>query len=257
MPDVTLVLGGVTFSDLEIPAEIEGGGAQAMQVHKLLGGARVIDALGRDDEALEWSGRFQGGDAEGRAQTLDQIRIAGQPVLLTWGSRSYTVVVASFRWKWQRFYQILYSISCVVQDDGTTAPASSNATTDDLVGGDMDSIADITPNLTDSTVAPAISGLSSAIAALGTLQGASLTALGPIATAAQTATTVLVASNTTTDLGILTDTGSVAGVIAGQFPTISVTAFTAQSALINEEWQAQEAYSLVKRVATNIAQATG
>jgi len=36
------------------------GGAQMMAIHKLIGGQRVIDTLGPDDENISWTGRFVG-----------------------------------------------------------------------------------------------------------------------------------------------------------------------------------------------------
>ncbi len=46
MPDTTVVLGSVQFTDLEIPAEIPFGGAQRLVVHELwVGGTRVVDAM--------------------------------------------------------------------------------------------------------------------------------------------------------------------------------------------------------------------
>jgi hypothetical protein len=58
MSDIVLVLGPVAFSDFEDPERIRFGGAQRLAVHKLPGGARVIDALGPDDTEIGWSGIF-------------------------------------------------------------------------------------------------------------------------------------------------------------------------------------------------------
>lgn len=257
MTDTAIVLGDVALSGFEIPAQIPFGGDQALKVHKLLGGARVVDALGRDDIEIAWTGRFQGADAEGRAQLLDQMRQAGQPVSLTWGEQSYTVVIAKFTVDWQRFYQQPYSISCVIVTDNSSGPAAADATLDDLVDGDMTSVGALSPSITDPTVQPAINGLNAAIAAVGTLQGASLTALGPVATAAQSATSIIGVALTKLDGATLTNAGSVAGVVAGGFPAAMVTTFEAQAALISQQASLQEIDSLVRRVSTNIAQATG
>ena len=56
----TVTLGGFAFQDFEVPERIPAGGEQMLAIHKLVGGRRVIDAMGRDDAALEWSGYFLG-----------------------------------------------------------------------------------------------------------------------------------------------------------------------------------------------------
>src|SRR5690242_17085448 len=88
MSDIVLVLGPVAFSDFEVPERIRFGGAQRLTVHKLPGGARVIDALGPDDTELGWSGIFAGPDATERALLLDQLRVRGAVLpLKSWNSR--------------------------------------------------------------------------------------------------------------------------------------------------------------------------
>jgi hypothetical protein len=135
---VALVLGTVTFQSFEIPVEIAGGGAQGLKVHKLLGGDRVVDATGRDEAPLTWSGAFRGANSQARCDALDQIRAQGQQQTLTWADRTYTVVVSDFTWRWQRTYQILYSITCVVvADNSAQTDDTTSSTLDDLVEGDL------------------------------------------------------------------------------------------------------------------------
>jgi hypothetical protein len=57
-PNTTLTLGDFTFARYEIPERIPFGGDQQLNVHKLVGGVRVIDALGADPMPIEWSGFF-------------------------------------------------------------------------------------------------------------------------------------------------------------------------------------------------------
>ena len=78
----SLSLGDVLFADLEVPDHITFGGEQALTVHKLVGGTRIIDAMGRDDMPLEWSGWFMGAEALSRARYLETQRIAGTAVPL-------------------------------------------------------------------------------------------------------------------------------------------------------------------------------
>ena len=107
-------LGPVTFQRFELPESVNFGGKQALTTHKLPGGERVVDAMGRDDDDITWSGRFRGNAAASRARALDRVRIAGTPVTLTWDAFRYTVLVESFKADYQRAYEIPYSVTCVV-----------------------------------------------------------------------------------------------------------------------------------------------
>ena len=91
-----LLLGPVLFQAFEVPAWVRFGGRQRLAVHALPGGGRVVDALGADEGDLAWSGAFSGMDAGLRAQTLDELRRAGQPLLCTWSGWAYQVVISEF-----------------------------------------------------------------------------------------------------------------------------------------------------------------
>jgi hypothetical protein len=93
MPDTILILGPIVFRDFEIPEKINFGGAQRMAVHQLPGGARVIDALGRDDAEITFTGTFTGPDATLRARALDEMRALGTTLPLTWDVFTYSVLV--------------------------------------------------------------------------------------------------------------------------------------------------------------------
>jgi hypothetical protein len=54
----TLTLGGIVFDDFSTPHHMPLGGQQAMVVHRLPGGSRVIDTLGPDDDDYSWDGTF-------------------------------------------------------------------------------------------------------------------------------------------------------------------------------------------------------
>ena len=55
-PDTTINLGVFQFANHEIPERVSWGGSQRIAVHELVGGQRVLDAMGRSDRALTWSG---------------------------------------------------------------------------------------------------------------------------------------------------------------------------------------------------------
>lgn len=119
-----VMLGDVVFSGMEVPASIAWGGQQQLVVHKFPGGARVIDAMGRDDAPLSWSGILDGFDRADRAFTLDQMRVSGACYRLSWGTHLYSVVVRAFRAEDVAF-QVRYTITCEVLRDETADDAST------------------------------------------------------------------------------------------------------------------------------------
>ena len=98
-----------------------GAGRQRLAVHGLPGGVRVIDALGRDDADIVWSGVFSGSDAAARARALDLMRAEGGFWPLTWDWFFYTVVIARFDADYTRSNWIPYRITCTVLRDETAA----------------------------------------------------------------------------------------------------------------------------------------
>ncbi len=140
-PLTTLKLGDMEFFGFGVPEKIPGGGDHMVAVHQLPGGVRVVDAMGADDGELKWSGIFFGNSgtaATDQAQFLDNLRKTGKQVTLTWDIYTYSVLVSSLRWDFERHFQIPYEITCTVIEDQTqpvtTAPSSS---TDDYVNADM------------------------------------------------------------------------------------------------------------------------
>ncbi len=132
-----LLLGSFTFQSFEIPDKIPFPGKQTLVIHKLIGGDRVIDAMGPDPDDIEWSGRFQGGDAVGRARELEAMRDAGFPVVLVCGVIVKTVVVSEFKFEYERPYQGPYTIKCAVVPDALSTGAAG---LDFLIAGDIASV---------------------------------------------------------------------------------------------------------------------
>ncbi len=121
MPDVALLLGPIVFHDFEVPSGITFGGRQRIGLHRLPGGGRIIDALGRDDAQISFSGIFAGADATLRARTLDELRVAGMPLPLTWDVFFYTVMITDFRADYRSGWWIPYRIVCTgLQDEAST-----------------------------------------------------------------------------------------------------------------------------------------
>lgn len=125
---MALLLGSVLFADLELPERIGWAGAHLVATHKLIGGTRVLDAMGADPRPLEWAGRFQGGDAVGRALQVDAMRQSGARVICAFGGLAYEVIVWLFEPDYERPYQVPYRIQCGVVRDasfGIFFPAAS------------------------------------------------------------------------------------------------------------------------------------
>jgi hypothetical protein len=120
-----LALGPVQFADFELPANVSWGGAQSLAVHKLPGGGRVIDAMGRDDAPINWSGIFTGQDAVARAHALDLMRVEGSIWPLTWLDFTYSVLISRFEANFHRANWIPYRITCVVLRDEAGAAAET------------------------------------------------------------------------------------------------------------------------------------
>lgn len=133
-------LGGFYFGPWETPSEMPFGGKQKINKHILIGGQRVIDAMGPDSGPYTWNGRARGPGAAGRMRALDAIRIAGQAVDLTWGAFYYSVIITDFAPIYMRENECKYSITVEVVDDPTADSASGGASSlDSMVGGDMSS----------------------------------------------------------------------------------------------------------------------
>lgn len=109
-----ITLGGFQFQGFEIPESVPLGGSQDKTTHTLLGGARVVDAMGPSERDITWSGRFQSSDAVDRAKSLEALRIAGLALPLVVDSEFRTVIITEFSWVYERAYQVTYSITCHV-----------------------------------------------------------------------------------------------------------------------------------------------
>ena len=178
----TLTLGQVTFSTYEIPQNINFGGDQALSIKQLVGGQRVIDAMGRIDDDITWSGLFFGSTSTFRARFLDTMRIQGLPLPLAWSQFNYSVVIKSFKASFERTYQIPYTITVsVIQDLSFPIPILLPVGYNDAVQNLMDEALDLAPIAANP-------GLSSALAALAFALNA-IPDLG-LATAAELASVV-------------------------------------------------------------------
>lgn len=181
----SLTLGEVTFSNFEIPESINFGGSQALAVKQLVGGQRVVDAMGRVDDDIAWSGLFFGETATFRAKFLDGMRVGGIAIPLTWGQFSYIVVIKEFKASFQRTYQIPYQLTVtVVQDLNKPFPILLPVGYDDAIQGMLTDANDLALLISNGNITTAMLAVNLAINALPSLANATdaqlYTVLSPI-----------------------------------------------------------------------------
>ena len=216
-----VVLGGFAFQDFEVPSAITLPVKQAVAVHKLIGGERVVDAMGPDYGDIAWAGVMLGAFAEARAQALKARADAGQAVALTWGTWAFCVLPYQITLK-QGFQQVAYAIKCSVIRDDSVVPGPDATDLNGSVTGDIASalmqggsalsaalgsvqsvIQGLAPILPGSAgVASALASVAGAQAVAGGVAGTSATVLAGVGTRAAAAGTPVASI---ADLGIATN----------------------------------------------------
>jgi len=154
---MTMMLGGVEFTQFECPPNITFGGRQAMSIHDLPGGGRIVDVIGPVNSNIAWSGILSGNGAATRARLLDSMRAAGTAVTLQWDVFSYSVIVAKLSFEFRNSWWIPYSISCVVVSVTTAPGFLPAASLSAAIAADLNIAAGyITTNPVASLVFPAL-----------------------------------------------------------------------------------------------------
>lgn len=253
---ITLVLGDFVFQDMEIPEDIPFGGPQRLAIKKMIGGVRDIQGLGDDPKPLEWTGTFFptfGQSALERAQYLQQMKAAEQPVTLSWDQLYYLVYISHFEPDY-RFGRIPYKISCEVLED-LTAPIGIGfgPNADDLINGDLDSANALTASTGDSTLSGLMSSVSSAVSSVTTFVGASLNQVASVLQPIHQAVSYVSAAITKTD-SILASVGVPAGVLPAVPLLQNINTFTAYGSANNLQVQYLQIGSLLGRMQANLGQ---
>lgn len=96
-----VILGHLVLTGIEVPDHLQVGGRQMMVIHRLPGGQRIIDALGNDPGRLELRGRFLGANAQGRAQSIEQMRNAGKAISFSAAGLSLSVLISDFSYRYE------------------------------------------------------------------------------------------------------------------------------------------------------------
>lgn len=255
-PDTVLVLssparGDFAFADTEVPEKIAFGGDQQLAVHELVGGARVVDAMGRSDAPLEWSGIFVGGQALARARTLDAMRVDGLPLVLAWSELAYSVVIKSFRADFERRYQIPYTISCTVVKDRTSPGAGMAVNVDDAIRGDMTTANTLGVQVGDATLTGLLGTLGAAVGSVSSFAKATQSTINSVlapvgAVTAQVNTLIASSANTIANIA------TVGGIVPNNPLPQQAAKLTGQVVAMTQLPVLYQLQSVVGRIGANV-----
>ena len=257
MPSVQVTLGDITFEGFEVPERLPFGVGQSLVVHKLVGGARSVDSMGRDDPPIEWSGTFMGVTALDRALYLKNQVVLGQAQLLTWGQLRYLVKIEQFEPQYEFPTRIPYRISCiVVEDQGGSVKTLAPYSLDDQMSQDMDTANGLGALVGDGVLSSALSVLSAAISGVSSFANASQSTinsvLGPLG-AVQTQTTTLLAASINTTQNI----ASVGGLVPSSPLLQQVQALANQSNAFTSQPALLSLQGVIGRMNANLGSAAG
>lgn len=251
-PDTTVNLGQFQFALFEIPERISWGGSHRLAVHELVGGKRIIDAMGRSDRALEWSGLFMGQNATERARFLDTLRAQGGTQALTFGQLKYSVIVREFEAEYERFYQIPYRISCeVVADLANPVTTVAPASIDSDILTDYSVATSLAGPIGDSPLTSLLATVGAAIGLVSSFANASRSSIASVsqplaAVQARTQTLINVSS------GVLGLVSSFGGLQPGLSPVTAAASLTGQVANMASLNSLLQLSSVVGRMSANL-----
>jgi hypothetical protein len=251
---VVLTLGPITFADFEIPEDMPFGGKQMLVTRKLVGGDRVIDAMGRDDGDKKWSGRFRGANAETRGRQLDFLRIQGQQLVLSWSTFRYLVVIDSFDGNFKQPFEVPYSINCVVLQDLSSPVPAPQPDVDSSIFGDINGAGTLAGSINLPPVVSAVASVASTANAVAKFVGASPSQVAGVQSSIQTALGV-VNSQQVVQNGAVASSGSVMGMTGGLQPQALAAQLSGQSAAFGQLGQLYQLQSLLGRTSVNVANA--
>jgi hypothetical protein len=250
---VVLTLGPLLFADFEVPERINVGGEQMLVVHKLVGGSRVIDAMGRDDADIKWSGRFRGSAAEVRARLADFTRVQGQPMVLAWSTFRYNVLVKAFHADFEQQYEIPYSITCQVVQDLTSPILTALLGLDAAITTDLNQVVQIGAQINIPGITSAVSGVTSAVSAVQTFEGAASSVTSGALSAIDLAQGAVTGQQSLLN-GVVEASGNVAGAVAGAAPASLISSLTAQASAFSQLGLLSQAQAYLGRMAVNVGQ---
>jgi hypothetical protein len=160
-----LTLGQVQFAEWEVPEDIDRFcGTHKLVVHEFPGGQRTVQKMGPfPPRSIRWEGVFWEGDQAGgsqdRVDQLNQMRVAGDVVELSFGAYTYDVVIHDFAVRPRSIFRQPYLIEVVPVRDNTAssqqqfAPPPTAATTQ--LAQQNSGLAELTSNFQQAANTPA------------------------------------------------------------------------------------------------------
>jgi len=252
MVDTVVTLGGYTFSSWGVPEHISGGGKQRLAVHRLIGGARVIDVMGWDAGQIQFSGRLRGAGADIDIRLLETLARSGVPAIFSYWTNRYQVLVASLTWQFERYYEITYKIVLEVLADLTQDAFDSIVSTlDDVFNSDLSLL---TAAVSTNVVLPvSLSSITTAQSQIGLLQDATPSQLTPLVSAVGTTNTQLQSLQTSLDATL--PVGPAGGVGATGDPADLAAGLASQTTNCQQLAAAVQGVAITSRMQDNLGAA--
>ncbi len=271
--------GPFVFLGAEVPEHIATGGRHMLSVHRLIGGKRIVNALGPDESAIAFSGIFAY-EGTARSDFLDSLRQRGDVCTLTWDNRRYLVIVAQYQSVYHKPYLLEYSIGLlVVSNEMALVDAVPPVTPTQQLRADLNTVSARAGCLGNSTLAGIASSVSSAmdsmeaalrpmangLKAVSTVVGDMAQCADQVANAIETATAAVAApvaqllANTqaliSNSEAAISEAVSFGGIVPGNPVAQSVGTYMSQLNTMNELPALYEISNVSQRMQLNLANA--
>lgn len=167
---LTLKLHDFTFSGIfECPQMLNGGGKQKLAVHDLIGGKRIVDAMGNMNDDIAWHGSFLGITAFDEASYLGYLRNQGNDLIFTYGFFKYLVKIKEFKFTTKPNFLVDYHIVLTVVED-QTQPVTIKVPSafDETVLNDLIEAGELATLVRDPSVTSTLALLDAAVNAMTT-----------------------------------------------------------------------------------------
>ena len=253
MTDTVVSLGDFEFADFEVPERIPFGGEQMLAIRRLVGGVKIIDAMGPDERPITWSGRFRGENAQSRSRDLNAKRKAGFPLALTWGEHAYTVVIARFEADEERFYEIPYTITLeVISDDSLPVNAGASVGIDQMVETDQAKATGLADRIGDSKLSTLVGNLQTSLSKVQSFATATQTTINGVLNTvgnAQAQVTSLINSTS----AVIASVKSVGGITSGFSAASQAAGLLSQVSAMGQSADLYDLQSTLGRIKRNVS----
>jgi hypothetical protein len=240
------------FTGLEQPQSLSSGGEQRLAIHEMVGGQRVIDAMGVSLSDIGFGGIFtDGANATDRAGYLQNLMTTGASQILAWDVYRFRGLIRSFHANFESFWRIPYQLT-FTPSESLSDPITFIATPDldSTISSDMASANSYTASIGDPTLTGLMGNLSNVIGGVATFAHANLSLINSILNPIQAAKTQVANLINTFGPGLSSTTGF-GGLTTGFSP--SGTNLTSQLALSGQVNALYALRNTLGRLAVNVA----